>query len=105
MSITNPLLCSRPTGLTPIQTLEVESNPITVSTPKWVTSSKWRQCQHLEESFPPFDLLCRSVVTNHTQWDLFVTADNPFAYIGKPYTWPKDDPETTGKPEFSLGLS
>ena len=90
-------MLSHVVGLTPMQRLEVENSNLTPSRPKWITSDKWLQCQHLEASFPRLRLLCRSIITNHTQWDTFAAADDPYEYLGKPYVRPDGDPETTGK--------
>lgn len=53
--------------------------------PRWITDSMWRQCQHLDATMPPFNRLCRSIMSNYKQWKLFETCEQPYELMKHPY--------------------
>ncbi|KAK3576323.1 hypothetical protein CHS0354_039732 [Potamilus streckersoni] len=79
-------------GLSPMERLESQAQMGDPTSSKhkgpsqWVLDPIWRQCQFLEENLDPFGNLCRSMVSNHTQWDYFHVCDNPYAVMEKPFT-------------------
>ena len=72
-------------GMSPIQRLEHESKGTSPSRPRWINSTMWRQCQHLESLFPVYDLLCRSINNNHDQWQAFESNEDPYTAMKSPY--------------------
>ena len=53
--------------------------------PRWITESKWRQCQHLDATIPEFGKLCRSIVSNYRQWKLIQRCENPYEELQRPF--------------------
>ena len=87
-------------GLSPMQRLEVESKGLIVKRPKFVSDSMWRQCQHLEATFEPFEVLCRSILNNPTQWHFFLKAEDPYSIMSSPF----EGSQTHGRGYFSVVL-
>ena len=73
------------TGLSPMQRLEWESKGTGPTKPRWINPSMWRQCQHLEALFPVYDSLCRSIVNNHSQWQIFADSPDPYTMMQTSY--------------------
>jgi hypothetical protein len=71
--------------MSPIQRLENESKGTSPSRPRWINPTMWCQCQHLEALFPAYDLLCRSIINNSDQWEIFIACDDPYSVMKNPY--------------------
>ena len=57
--------------------------------PKWISDTMWQQCQHLEATLPLFEKLCRSIITNQTQWTTFNQSENTYKLTAVQFTNPK----------------
>ncbi|XP_064133022.1 dynein axonemal heavy chain 14 [Loxodonta africana] len=38
---------------------------------QWLSESRWKQCQYIGSQLEPFSLLCKSLLSNKSQWDAF----------------------------------
>ncbi|KAM9212758.1 dynein axonemal heavy chain 14 [Dugong dugon] len=38
---------------------------------RWLSESRWKQCQYVSSQLEPFSLLCKSLLSNKSQWDAF----------------------------------
>ncbi|WAR20147.1 DYH6-like protein, partial [Mya arenaria] len=78
-------------GLSPMERLESEAQSGDPSSkkhkrpPRWVSESMWLQCQYLDAHMPAFDKLCRSVMSNQSQWHTFESADSPYDLMSRPF--------------------
>ena len=57
--------------------------------PKWISEAMWQQCQHLEATLPQMDKLCRSIMSNSSQWTTFYKSENTYKLMTAPFTNPK----------------
>ena len=68
-----------------MQRLEFSNRGEDPPRPEWLTERSWQQCQHLELTFPPFDLLCRSMLSCPQQWRDFLKDESPYHLMRKPW--------------------
>lgn len=59
------------------------------SPPKWISEAMWQQCQHLEATLPDMEKLCRSIMSNSTQWNTFYKLENTYNLMTEPFKNPK----------------
>ncbi|XP_066216240.1 dynein axonemal heavy chain 14 [Saccopteryx leptura] len=45
---------------------------------QWVSNSRWKQCQYVSSQLEPFSLLCKSLLTNASQWDTKKNSTAPY---------------------------
>lgn len=38
---------------------------------QWLPDSRWKQCQYISSQLEPFSLLCKSLLSNVSQWNAF----------------------------------
>ena len=38
---------------------------------QWVSDSRWKQCFYISNELEPFSLLCKSLLSNVSQWNAF----------------------------------
>uniref|UniRef100_A0A2K6F430 Dynein axonemal heavy chain 14 n=1 Tax=Propithecus coquereli TaxID=379532 RepID=A0A2K6F430_PROCO len=48
---------------------------------QWLSDSRWRQCQYVSSQLKPFSLLCKSLLSNISQWDAFKNSKNVYSLI------------------------
>ena len=71
-------------GLTPMERLEMQSKSgdpeakIVRTPPKWILDGMWRQCQHIDATILAFGKICRSLMTNKAQWEMFRHTEEVF---------------------------
>ncbi|XP_052105827.1 dynein axonemal heavy chain 6-like isoform X2 [Mytilus californianus] len=80
-------------GLTAMERLEAQNGDKSKqkSPPKWISEAMWQQCQHLEATLPEMDKLCRSIMSNSTQWNTFYKLENTYKLMTEPFTNPKGE--------------
>ncbi|CAC5424056.1 DNAH [Mytilus coruscus] len=80
-------------GLTAMERLEAQNGGKSKqkSPPKWISEAMWQQCQHLEATLPEMDKLCRSIMSNSTQWNTFYKLENTYKLMTEPFTNPKGE--------------
>ncbi|XP_069340704.1 dynein axonemal heavy chain 14 isoform X1 [Eulemur rufifrons] len=52
---------------------------------QWLSDSRWMQCQHVSSQLKPFALLCKSILSNTSQWDAFKNSKNVYSLISTPF--------------------
>ncbi|KAL5008122.1 hypothetical protein ScPMuIL_013703 [Solemya velum] len=90
-------------GLTAMERLEAQNttDPIKKRTPpQWLSDTLWRQCRYLDATVPQFNHLCRSIMTNPLQWNLFRKCENPYKLMAESFD-PKIGEED---PSFKHGV-
>ncbi|CAG2255484.1 DNAH [Mytilus edulis] len=81
-------------GLTAMERLEAQNSGDKAkqkSPPKWISEAMWQQCQHLEATLPDMEKLCRSIMSNSTQWNTFYKLENTYNLMTEPFKNPKGE--------------
>lgn len=45
---------------------------------QWLTDSMWKQCQYISNELEPFSLLCKSLLSNESQWKAFQSSKDVY---------------------------
>ncbi|XP_037593658.1 dynein heavy chain 14, axonemal isoform X1 [Cebus imitator] len=53
---------------------------------QWLSESRWRQCQYVSSHLEPFSLLCKSLLSNVSQWDAFKNSKAVYSLISTRFT-------------------
>lgn len=53
---------------------------------QWVSDSRWKQCQYLSSKLEPFSLLCKSLLSNESQWNAFKNSKAVYFLMSTPFT-------------------
>ncbi|XP_074241361.1 dynein axonemal heavy chain 14 isoform X3 [Saimiri boliviensis] len=53
---------------------------------QWLSESRWRQCQYVSSHLGPFSLLCKSLLSNISQWDAFKNSKAVYSLISTPFS-------------------
>lgn len=78
-------------GLSPMERLESQAqsgnpdSPAHKQRPRWVTEGMWGQCQHLDAHLPAYDKICRSLMSQPSQWKQFEYAESPYDLMSRPF--------------------
>ncbi|XP_062938980.1 dynein axonemal heavy chain 14 [Cynocephalus volans] len=48
---------------------------------QWLSNSRWKQCQYVSSQLEPFSLLCKSLLSNASQWDAFKSSKAVYSLI------------------------
>ncbi|VDI17489.1 dynein heavy chain, axonemal [Mytilus galloprovincialis] len=81
-------------GLTAMERLEAQNSGDKAkqkSPPKWISEAMWQQCQHLEATLTDMEKLCRSIMSNSTQWNTFYKLENTYNLMTEPFKNPKGE--------------
>uniref|UniRef100_A0A8C5W1I2 Dynein axonemal heavy chain 14 n=1 Tax=Microcebus murinus TaxID=30608 RepID=A0A8C5W1I2_MICMU len=65
---------------------------------QWLSDSRWRQCQYVSSHLKPFALLCKSLLSNISQWDAFKNSKNVYFLISTPFCSEHASSEESTKP-------
>uniref|UniRef100_A0A8D0TF00 Dynein axonemal heavy chain 14 n=1 Tax=Sus scrofa TaxID=9823 RepID=A0A8D0TF00_PIG len=52
---------------------------------QWVSDSRWKQCQYISSELEPFSLLCKSLLSNASQWDAFKNSKAVYLLMSTPF--------------------
>ncbi|XP_054190325.1 dynein axonemal heavy chain 14 isoform X2 [Homo sapiens] len=65
---------------------------------QWLSDSRWRQCQYVSTHLEPFSLLCKSLLSNVSQWDTFKNSKAVYSLISTPFSSENASLEENTKP-------
>ncbi|XP_011804361.1 PREDICTED: dynein heavy chain 14, axonemal-like, partial [Colobus angolensis palliatus] len=65
---------------------------------QWLSDSRWRQCQYVSAHLEPFSLLCKSLLSNVSQWDTFKNSKAVYSLISTPFSSENASLEENTKP-------
>uniref|UniRef100_A0A2R9AUA6 Dynein axonemal heavy chain 14 n=1 Tax=Pan paniscus TaxID=9597 RepID=A0A2R9AUA6_PANPA len=65
---------------------------------QWLSDSRWRQCQYVSTHLEPFSLLCKSLLSNVSQWDTFKNSKAVYSLISTPFSSENASLEESTKP-------
>ncbi|KAM6217436.1 dynein axonemal heavy chain 14 [Rhynchocyon petersi] len=51
----------------------------------WLSESSWKQCQYISSQLEPFSLLCKSLLSNKSQWDAFNNSKAIYFLMSTPF--------------------
>ncbi|XP_008070687.1 dynein heavy chain 14, axonemal, partial [Carlito syrichta] len=73
---------------------------------QWLSESRWRQCQYVSSQLEPFSLLCKSLLSNVSQWDTFKNSTAVYFLTSTPFCSENASlEESTKSPEETVLLN
>ncbi|KAF6274521.1 dynein axonemal heavy chain 14 [Rhinolophus ferrumequinum] len=53
---------------------------------QWLSDSMWKQCQYVNSQLEPFSLLCKSLLSNTSQWNAFKNSKAAYFLMSIPFS-------------------
>lgn len=53
---------------------------------QWLSDSMWKHCQYVNSQLEPFSLLCKSLLSNTSQWNAFKNSKAAYFLMSIPFS-------------------